>query len=577
MEFLSVAKTAFLLYNDENKNKKMEALETESRRPKIVLKDFISRHPEFRSDEPTEKIEVADKQSLQDKILDEARISAQAYFETNPPLQKVKYDTRADGTQSLTLPIRERLIDPTIPLSIRMSKTYKFDEDGKRQYEIYGISLFKGNCEKEMLADRGSKNEVATFAIRDNGDEFRLAHRYIPERYRGQGFGPIMLKAIEEFTEAYASATGREPVIDAYCAQLDVHSMFDSAGYESVEDLPREGTYERGARPRVFKLEDILQATDSDDILRKDGKMSDFNIGPWLYVFPKDIPESDYIKYPEHGVEGVNINASAFVHFRKNLKGRESAPTRVNGIEEVSGYTRNELVRTLTGYTFLPENVVAEETRMKVKDLMREKGKGRSIARKIYGGYTKSEIQGANRSRIEGMMNNNLFIDITEDEMLRMLNSEDEATSKKMTDILNKGITIGKKVNGRIVALAGIRAHARMSDGRPIFEITKVVTLGTYQGKGYGSEVMDSAIQKVKDLFPNCPIATASKNPKVVEHFRKMGWKENNWGDGSKMDNLLSGPEPRNNEKEWQSEWRKMRDRGYVNFLYDPQGRYLGE
>jgi GNAT superfamily N-acetyltransferase len=572
--------------------------ETENRDAKTVLEDFISRHPdhpEFQSDVPIEKIEVSDKQSLQDRILDEARMSADAYIETNPPLQNANYDTRVDGAQSLALPIRERLIDPTIPLSIRMSKTYKFDEDGEKQYEIYGISLFKGNCEKEILGDKGSENEVATFAIRDNGDEFRLSHRYVPEKYREQGFGSIMLKAIEEFTAELASLTKREPVIDAYCAQLDVHSMFHSAGYDSVEDLPREGTYEKGARPKVFKLEDVLEAAESDDILKKEDKTSGFNMGPWLYVFPKNVPESDYIKYPEHGVEGVNINASAFVHFRKNLKSRELAPSVVQGTEEVSDYTKDQLLKTLTGFTFLPEKVIGEDTRMKKikviaedakmkikdsmtrrikpKDSIKRKKKIKAMATKVYGGFTKSEIDGGNRHRIEGMMNNPEFENLTEDEMLKSL--KDKETSKEMAKILNKGITIGKKVNGRVIALAGIRAKERMPDGRPIFEITKVVALGTYQGNKYGSEVMDSAIQRVKDQFPNCPIATASKNPKVVEHFRKMRWEENNWGDESEMDKLLAGPEPGDDDKEWQSEWRKMRDRGYVNFLFDPKGKHF--
>ncbi|MFA6992157.1 MAG: GNAT family N-acetyltransferase, partial [Candidatus Gracilibacteria bacterium] len=148
------------------------------------------------------------------------------------------------------------------------------------------------------------------------------------------------------------------------------------------------------------------------------------------------------------------------------------------------------LAENLAEHTFLPENIIAGSVRMRIKDALKPVGEkldqfGATTAGRIWqklnsviwGGYTKNEINTGIANRL-----------------------------RKMAE---EGLLMGVKMDGKVVAVAGLKEHGKMPDGRSLYEISKVSTLPQYQGRKLGTKVMDAAIADFFETFPGMPPYTS--------------------------------------------------------------------
>lgn len=69
----------------------------------------------------------------------------------------------------------------------------------------------------------------------------------------------------------------------------------------------------------------------------------------------------------------------------------------------------------------------------------------------------------------------------------------------------------------------------------------------------------------------NCPLSTATKNPKAISVYRRLGWKEASWGDGSEVDLIVAGKKPDGSDPRWAREYENMKSKGYKIFYFDPK------
>ena len=75
----------------------------------------------------------------------------------------------------------------------------------------------------------------------------------------------------------------------------------------------------------------------------------------------------------------------------------------------------------------------------------------------------------------------------------------------------------------------------------------------------------------LKDKYPDSPIVTASANDKAIGMYRRLGWKEATWGDGSELDLLVAGKKPDGADENWKKEYEAMIKKGYKIFIFDPK------
>lgn len=175
----------------------------------------------------------------------------------------------------------------------------------------------------------GTDKNIAEFGLRDYGDEFRLSHRKVDPKYRGNGIATITFEAIEEFVKEYCrKVPGREPVIEANAAQLDVMKLFTSAGYQTVMS-----NFKRRPGEADFKIHNM-----DDVLLSLENKDGDYRVGRYLYVFPSSYKGSDF-KGNGSEPEDINIDESALVHFRKRLDVESGEEERSKIIKDIGEKT----------------------------------------------------------------------------------------------------------------------------------------------------------------------------------------------------------------------------------------------
>lgn len=174
--------------------------------------------------------------------------------------------------------------------------------------------------------------------------------------------------------------------------------------------------------------------------------------------------------------------------------------------EDIEEKDLNELVDNLISSTFQPENIIAEETRMRIRDRispLRDKIDRfpQSLQRlfdklqnTIYPGYTRSDHFNGNLNSIR--------------------------------QLLDSGQLLAANLDDRTVGIVGYRNRIQTPDGRDIYEITKASTLQEYQGRGVFSRLAKFAFERIRETYPNSPIIKVTANPAVKKSIEKMpGWK----------------------------------------------------
>lgn len=285
----------------------------EKQSPKDTIKIYIAAHPEIQN-KPAElkTLPIADLKKIKKTIEQFGKDSVTGY------LQAVKEERLGE--------VNKVVIDPENEIYLEARRGAKKKEDRIINHAL-GINLKRNG------------DEISKFVLRDytgiksdepNDTDFRLSHRFIAPEYRGQikGLGTMMLKAMEDFAQEYVNQTGEGKNFDIYAAQLDVLSWLDANGYKPVADPTKSA--QNIKVNSVERMEDILA------FLR--GENDNYHIGPDMYVFPKDVPESEFNEHdiknsPDDklNVDGrwpgtIAIDKSALVHFQKRFEPVRTLP-----------------------------------------------------------------------------------------------------------------------------------------------------------------------------------------------------------------------------------------------------------
>lgn len=174
--------------------------------------------------------------------------------------------------------------------------------------------------------------------------------------------------------------------------------------------------------------------------------------------------------------------------------------------ESIEERDLKELVENLISSTFQSENIIAEETRMRIRDRitpLRDKISRfpQSLQRlfdklqnAIYPGYTRSD-------HFRGNLNS-------------------------IREIMNSGQLLAARLDNRTVGIVGYRNRIKTPDGRDIYEISKASTLQEYQGRGVFSKLAKYAFDRIQETYPDSPIMKVTANPAVKKSIEKLpGWK----------------------------------------------------
>lgn len=259
------------------------------------IRCYLKDHPDLSQRQEGETLKLKDPAEFSERMISALKNVVQTFRET-------QISTEAVLLGAVTL-------DETIPITISIYKKAKMD-GGQKVADNLFFELKKGG------------EQLGEFALRDYGDEFRLSHRKIYPQYRGGEVSGCAMRGIEEFVKEYSRQDPkRRPVIHASAAQLDVINWFLKNDYESTD----EAFPNPHGMTKMHDLDEVL-----DSLEQEDGR---YTVSPedFLYVFPGDF------KGPHKSGSGttpeeINIDASALVHFKKELP-VETAP-EIEGAQE---------------------------------------------------------------------------------------------------------------------------------------------------------------------------------------------------------------------------------------------------
>jgi GNAT superfamily N-acetyltransferase len=270
------------------------------------IHQYLEDHPELtQKDDPGDPVKLENKNVFGENVASSIKESVDQYL-------KAKTDTL----------LSKRRIDQSIPLDLYISSGSKV-EGGQGVCRVLFIEIKR----------EGQSKNVAEFALRDYGDEFRLSHRKVDPNYRGNGIATHAMKGIEEFVKDYSrKVPGREAVIEANAGQLDVLKWFDRNGFETTTDPVPVHPGENDIK--IHNLDDVM-----DSLEQEDGK---YKVGPHLYVFPSEY-QGPYFNGEGEDPENIMIDESALVHFRKKLDTSSGEEER----DQITGKIRDGVRRFL--------------------------------------------------------------------------------------------------------------------------------------------------------------------------------------------------------------------------------------
>lgn len=139
------------------------------------------------------------------------------------------------------------------------------------------------------------------------------------------------------------------------------------------------------------------------------------------------------------------------------------------------------------------------------------------------------------------------------------------------------GHVFAAKDGDKTAAIVTALSKEKMPDGRPLYDLTKGSVLPEYRNQKLLSKLVKQAIEMIRSKYPNSPIVTSTANDKAIGMYRRLGWKEATWGDGSDLDLLVAGEKPDGSAKtggpEWKKEFEAMVEKGYKIFIFDPKDK----
>jgi predicted GNAT family N-acyltransferase len=84
-------------------------------------------------------------------------------------------------------------------------------------------------------------------------------------------------------------------------------------------------------------------------------------------------------------------------------------------------------------------------------------------------------------------------------------------------------VTIGDEQE--VVSMAGFELLGKTSDGRPVYEAGRSVTLQEHRKKGYYRQVMERVVEAIRQKSPNAVIVRSTQIDTVEKSCREMGFQ----------------------------------------------------
>lgn len=204
---------------------------------------------EGRRDEPRQSVEIEsinifDRKRLQDrmsKVVQNAASSYQQIGEDSP--DGVLKDW--SGLRINSVPVLAQVVDETIPLSLLVMKTFKYDKYSNERFETVMFQLVRGRLDgtnpkdvyNDWKAALAAGNVIGGMDFADRGEVFDLRDREVYAKFRNQGFASMLLKTSEEFIRSVATDAQAPRVAKAGdVGQLDVLCWLWNRGYRPQTD-----------------------------------------------------------------------------------------------------------------------------------------------------------------------------------------------------------------------------------------------------------------------------------------------------------------------------------------------------
>lgn len=261
---------------------------------KISFGDTLSlyegRRPEPQKQPDIEKLDF-DRAVVQSKMNEMTQKVLSSYWAAGRDSEGVVVDR--PEVWKKRVPILAEIVDDTIPLTLFAMKTFSLDRHSRQEAETIGFDLLRGRVEGDTPDDlyRAWKssfsggNHVSGLEFVDKGDLFDLVDRETNLKFRGQGFGSMVLEASEGFIQRSATENQKTTTAYADAAQLDVICWLYNSGYRPQTDEDAQ------------RFNEVLAGDDS------------IVIGEKYYIF-KNVPEgSRVMRLPDGSVVPNSHNA----------------------------------------------------------------------------------------------------------------------------------------------------------------------------------------------------------------------------------------------------------------------------
>ncbi len=508
-------------------------MDVQKQRPKAknIVKDFLARNPQLQTKVPKVTLRLADRRQFESALLAESKAAAQKITDDKSVLDPTGAKTIDGGHRAKNITITRKVLDSSVPIVLNIEKGAKWAENGDFINEGFSIGIYRGG------------EEISTFAIRNYGNEFRLSHRYVNPKFREQGFGGMVLGALEELVKEYSKINGRSAVIDSFCSQLDVMAMYDSHGYESVPDLPIDRPH-HFMRTEIHMLDDIMTEVESGAILERNGDAK-YKLGEQLYVLPRKasaLVETDL--RAQIGV-GKNIAESARVHFRKNLD-VQVVTDNIRAIREATAelaLKKSEVLgridideKSVRIVRLDPDDILDQDLNEHARNLARINAAPRKdIANAAAKQKEREKVFLEKKGHVSEAELDMIYPDMCEEEHFRIYSKRGtpgEGNQGSYTRRMSKGMVFGVEMDGRIVAVQAYDRLGTTKAGRPVLEFSKASTLDAYKGRKINPRLKKFLAEYLEKQEGQTPIwFGASVNPKHLENFVKRGWHITDYND----------------------------------------------
>lgn len=237
-----------------------------------------------------EKLPVKDKKALAERIFESARM-AHGPFRAVKPEDTLLREVEPGFIERKPVLLSSELIDQDVPMTLICEKVFKRDLRGDKMLdEYFEMALLRGDVRavpfsmvREQVTSETDPDLIADIVVKKVGKNFRIPHRLIGPKFRRQGFGNMMLGAIEEFVKKESKGSEKMLDLQMETSQLDVIFWLLNNGFVPDGEEEQE------------KLDKILSGDES------------LCIGQRYNVFPKTVPEEARVHENFSGNFSVNL------------------------------------------------------------------------------------------------------------------------------------------------------------------------------------------------------------------------------------------------------------------------------